>query len=461
MNLTYTDTSIGYQHGQTDMILTAYLDGKEVGTINYSIYEGEPNIKMLEVNKEYRRMGIGTKMVKHLQKLFPDQEINIGMLTPDGSKLAQTINRTFKDNPQYKKTKDHYEQVKSEIQRIMSKMDKGDYSEADKLNDLHDQEYELGEKLADMKTGKYFIERRNMRSSKLNLLVERLVREEIDKSLLNEATLNLDEDVDYIFEKAFKQFYTDLFAGKKPNEHEINSNKAEVVFATLDSSELPSATSKKADSVNPVTIYCGIFDRSLYDPINNQISITISKVYLSYLYQGNTELNLQPSEREAFRSQTKSTSTIKSTIYHELSHWIRDSLHNSHITKMLNRVDVEKRAGKDIKSIVSKVKNQGLPDANMTNIEIDALIHNIKQFKRDVPDTEWNNLTFLQLIRKVPTISYLYDKLTDNYMSFYASSGDLRKPSWRKDWAKEYVKLLLKRMYKEGLLGDNMKRMKY
>lgn len=112
---------------------------------------------MLEVKKEFRRMGIGTKLLKQLQNMFPEEEIDLGMLTPDGTKLMQTIKRDFQENPSYKKTKERYEDVRSEIQRIMAKIDKKDYSEANKLNDLHDEEYELEQLLSDMKTGKYFI----------------------------------------------------------------------------------------------------------------------------------------------------------------------------------------------------------------------------------------------------------------------------------------------------------------
>lgn len=112
---------------------------------------------MLEVKKEFRRMGVGTKLLKQLQNMFSEEEIDLGMLTPDGTKLMQNIKRDFQENPSYKKAKERYEEIKSEIQRIMAKIDKKNYSEANKLNDLHDEEYELEQLLLDMKTGKYFI----------------------------------------------------------------------------------------------------------------------------------------------------------------------------------------------------------------------------------------------------------------------------------------------------------------
>lgn len=157
MELTFSDESVGYQNGQHDMVLVAYLDGEMVGSLDYSIYGGIPHIKMLEVKKDFRRMGIGTKLLKQLQNMFPEEEIDLGMLTPDGTKLMQTIKRDFQENPSYRETKERYEDVRSEIQRIMAKIDRKNYSEVNKLNDLHDEEYELEQLLSDMKTGKYFI----------------------------------------------------------------------------------------------------------------------------------------------------------------------------------------------------------------------------------------------------------------------------------------------------------------
>lgn len=300
-----------------------------------------------------------------------------------------------------------------------------------------------------------------MNSSKLNLLVERLAKEEIRKTLLGEATLNINKDVDYIFNRAFKQFYKDLFAGKKPYQSEVESGSAPVTFDYMRSRELPSATSKKASAVNPVTIFCGIYKGSFYNPTDKAIYISVNKSALRAYYDDITADDIDPEQLDSYRSETETTSTVKSTTYHELSHWIRDSLNNSHIGKMVNRIQSSMDAGKSQDSVVRKIKNQGLPHTYMTNYEIDALIHNIKQFKRDTPKAKWNSLTLLEMIRMIPSINNVYIDISKKYMAFYGSSGDLNKPSWRKDWAKEYVKLLLKRMYKEGLLGDNMKRMKY
>jgi hypothetical protein len=44
---------------------------------------------MIEVTR--RRLGYGTALVRHLQALFPDTEIDMGMSTDDGTKLLAAI----------------------------------------------------------------------------------------------------------------------------------------------------------------------------------------------------------------------------------------------------------------------------------------------------------------------------------------------------------------------------------
>ncbi len=300
-----------------------------------------------------------------------------------------------------------------------------------------------------------------MNNVKLNLLIERLVKEEIRKSLLREATLNLDEDVDYIFEKGFSKFFKKLLAGQRPNIRDVKAVK-DVEFAVLDSSELPSEESKRAHAVNPVTIHCGLWfskrSKGLYEPFAKKIYISVQTSAISALYKGFTSKDIEPDQQQSFKSETESATSTKSTIYHELSHWIRDSLSNKHIEKILGRASA---AGIKNPNASLNIKNLGLPDTYMTNYEIDALIHNIKQFKRDMSEDEWNSLTFLDLIRMIPSINKVFNRLRTNWIEFYASSAGKNKPSWSRNWAKEFVKMLIKRMSRENLLGNNMRKMNY
>ena len=61
----------------------------------------------------------------------------------------------------------------------------------------------------------------------------------------------------------------------------------------------------------------------------------------------------------------------------------------------------------------------------------------------------------------LPSINKVFNRLRTNWIEFYASSAGKNKPSWTRNWAKEFVKMLIKRMSREGLLGGNMRKMNY
>ena len=84
-----SDVSTGYGYGETYFTMSYMQDGKEVAKLDYGVYEDTPNVKMIEVDPEYRRKGIGTKLLQELQKKYPNAEINFGMTTTDGTKLLE------------------------------------------------------------------------------------------------------------------------------------------------------------------------------------------------------------------------------------------------------------------------------------------------------------------------------------------------------------------------------------
>mgnify|MGYP000110725046 CR=1 FL=1 len=115
---------------------------------------------------------------------------------------------------------------------------------------------------------------------------------------------------------------------------------------------------------------------------------------------------------------------IKGSIHHELAHWLDDTLHNFHITKR-----VEKQMQKNTRDL------KNIP-VNVTNFEIEAQMHNIKQLYNKYSDI-WDNLTFIDMINKSPSL-----------ISVYNSTPKTFKDGW--------LKKLKTRMYREGLLGKNM-----
>ena len=116
------DISTGYGYGETYYTMSYTQDGKTVATLEYGEYDGEPNVKMIEVEPEYRRKGIATKLLQELQQKYPDAEINFGMTTPDGTKLLESITYDVTDEAvvaDRQKLKD----LQTELNELQEKLD--------------------------------------------------------------------------------------------------------------------------------------------------------------------------------------------------------------------------------------------------------------------------------------------------------------------------------------------------
>ena len=85
--------------GQANCELIAYMDpeGYPAGYIKYAEFRDNPHIQFMEVAEEFRHMGVATRMLQELQSLYPGQEIEWGMTTPDGTKLYEAVTYTVVD----------------------------------------------------------------------------------------------------------------------------------------------------------------------------------------------------------------------------------------------------------------------------------------------------------------------------------------------------------------------------
>lgn len=83
--------------------MTVSEDGKNIGYLDFSVYEDTPYIQMINVKEPYRRKGYATQMIKQLQKEYPNSEINFGMTTDDGTKLVNSLPFNTKVNIEYDK----------------------------------------------------------------------------------------------------------------------------------------------------------------------------------------------------------------------------------------------------------------------------------------------------------------------------------------------------------------------
>jgi Inorganic Pyrophosphatase/ADP-Ribosyltransferase in polyvalent proteins len=147
----------GEAYGQSDHTIHAIHGDKKVGKIDYSVYEGKPQISMVEVKKEHQRKGYGAELVRQLQLDFPDIEIDWGMLTDDGAKLKESMKFNVVPS-EYADKLAELKEIIAERDKILAECNKykqsknptveqkARYNElAGSLNDLHDQIYDLEE----------------------------------------------------------------------------------------------------------------------------------------------------------------------------------------------------------------------------------------------------------------------------------------------------------------------------
>jgi len=71
--------------------MLAVLDGKNVGGIDYTVYQDEVHIDWIEVSPHMRRKGIGRALVEALEDGWPGASINWGMTTPWGTALRESL----------------------------------------------------------------------------------------------------------------------------------------------------------------------------------------------------------------------------------------------------------------------------------------------------------------------------------------------------------------------------------
>ena len=71
--------------------------GQLVGYIDYSLFEGKTNIKMIEVHRECKHCGIASKLLDKLEKEYP--KINYGFSTREGTEFLRKYKSKKKGLP--------------------------------------------------------------------------------------------------------------------------------------------------------------------------------------------------------------------------------------------------------------------------------------------------------------------------------------------------------------------------
>ena len=97
-DLKFTETSSGSHHGQHDLTAYAILDGIVVGYVEFSIFQNEIHIEMVEVIEELRRQGIATKLFHFIRLKNSGMKIIPGYSTEEGSKFYTAYKNKLKED---------------------------------------------------------------------------------------------------------------------------------------------------------------------------------------------------------------------------------------------------------------------------------------------------------------------------------------------------------------------------
>lgn len=237
---------------------------------------------------------------------------------------------------------------------------------------------------------------------------------------LKESTFELGKDVDRLYktlkiDRAIKLMKTDISKFLDECIH-LDPDRL-IVYSMTDSRILRTEDGKRGHDIQPISIQFGVYETNYYNPLKDTIFITIHpEIYQLFYHLGTEEKIKEELPNAAFiRVKNELSSTaIKSSIYHELSHWIHD------VTTGVNLANIE---------------------SILDYREMNAQMHNIKQIKRDY-EGQWNKLTLIDLLEIVPSL----------FSVFLEATHEKSEKEYR-----AFMKKFIKRMHRESLLGKNMK----
>jgi hypothetical protein len=247
------------------------------------------------------------------------------------------------------------------------------------------------------------------------------LKEHIRKAL-NEVLTLVDDDVELLYDMFFKK---DIEEIRETGIVRDDMFKRKVG----DTSILQTKDAIKANGINPCAILVN-YGYNGYQPSNSYIRISVNdnaKNFVLDYYDGNIEIATQklPKEHQRINLPREFTpEKIKGSIHHELAHWIDDTFNRGHILKRLN---------KQVELGTRNLKN--IP-VNMTKMEIQGQIHNVKQLYNKYKEI-WDDLSFMDMVKMSPPLNAIYNELNFE-----------QKKIWIRD--------LKTRMFRENLLGRKM-----
>lgn len=121
IDLRFHTEARGFHHGQSDLTLQAWDGETLVGTIEYSTYGGEVHIQMIEAGR--KRQGIGSALVRELQRQYPEQELDWGGMTDDGAALYRALPKTEVTDPDLQAKADRLASLRAAEADLQAKSD--------------------------------------------------------------------------------------------------------------------------------------------------------------------------------------------------------------------------------------------------------------------------------------------------------------------------------------------------
>lgn len=262
--------------------------------------------------------------------------------------------------------------------------------------------------------------------------------------ILHERTFDIEQDVNSIYNFIFKTTINSIKSKKflEPLDTYYSIiGKTGNMFEYVSSDMLTSEDCKNAHKLNPIYIFGGTFNSDSYYSYNSiannrkYILISLDRDIIQELID--TKYNYPLIYSRLSNQDVRMVKSlinekyIKAMISHELSHWLNDTLHNNHISKLLT-LSVKNR-NRDI----LKLKNVSV---DLTHFEIDAQIHAIKQIKSSFKEKDWNSLTLYNIFTIYPSLFSIYEDVSQ----------------YGKTVVHIWLKNLVSRMIRENLLGRSM-----
>jgi len=251
--------------------------------------------------------------------------------------------------------------------------------------------------------------------------MKEFIRNRIRESLIEERLMDVTDDVDFIYDTYFKKDYEEIDKTGIITDDMFKKT-------LINTSTLKSPLAVKADKLNLCIILINEGGGNFYAPTEHVISIGPNTSAISFIKDNGGSIKsaasyLPDNQLSNFMNEF-SSSSIKGSIHHELVHWIDDTLHNKHINKRIERASER------------GITKKGIP-INADKMEIQSQIHNIVQLKRKYGEI-WDSLTFEDMIKYSPALNTMTSTFSVEV-----------KNRWVRD--------IKTRMYREGLLGKNMR----